>query len=142
MTTSQLHYPQSYSQHLHSNNQRQMFQVYIVKEAPYLELSMLDRHQPWNMTSCSPMSSTDLPITYKCTRNMFLLPQDSHWCITMTLIVISSNSTHLESKIIFLLTFISNSITSMEYTPRKLIYSSSRETMTFHLSSRYDIKSN
>ena len=53
MTTSQLHDPQcSYSQHLFSKIQRQTSQVYIVKEAPYPELSMLEGHQPWNMTSC------------------------------------------------------------------------------------------
>ena len=61
MTTSQLHDPQcSYSQHLCPTNRRQMPQVYIVNEAPYLELSMLEGHQPWSMTSFIPMSSTDL----------------------------------------------------------------------------------
>ena len=35
-----------------------------VKEAPYLELSMLERHHPWNMTHCIPTSSTNLSITY------------------------------------------------------------------------------
>ena len=41
-----------------------MCQGYIVKEAPYLELSMLERHQPWNMTCSTPMSSTNVSITY------------------------------------------------------------------------------
>ena len=41
-----------------------MSQAYIVKEAPYLELSMLEGHQPQNMTHCIPMSSTNLSITY------------------------------------------------------------------------------
>ena len=62
----------------------------------------------------------------------------------MTLIAISSYSTHLESKTILPLTFISNLTTSTEYTLRKLNYLSSKETMTFHLdtlSSRYHIKS-
>ena len=48
--------------------------------------------------------------------------------------------THLENKITLLSTSISNSVTSMEYALRKLIYLSSREPMTFHigtLSSRY-----
>ena len=74
-----------------------------------------------------------------------LTTTDSHWCISMTHIVISSYSTHLESKIILPLTFTSNLISSMEYTLRKLIYLSSRETMTFQpgtLSSRYHIESN
>ena len=92
-----------------------------------------------------PMSFTNLPITYKCTRNIFSPPQDSHWCITMTPIAISSYSTHLESNTILPLTFISNLTTSTEYTLRKLTYSSSKEKTTFHLgtlSSRYDIRSN
>ena len=41
-----------------------MTQVNIVKEAPYLELSMLEEHQPWKMTCCIQMSSTNLSINY------------------------------------------------------------------------------
>ena len=58
--------------------------------------------------------------------------------------MISLYSLHLESKITLPSTFISNLISSMEYTLRKLIYLSSREPMTFHpgtLSSRYHIES-
>ena len=43
----------------------------IVKEAPYLELSMLEGHQAQNMTSCIPTHSTSLSITYECMRNIF-----------------------------------------------------------------------
>ena len=72
MTTSQQHDPRhSYSQNLRSDNQRQTSQVYIVKESPYLDLSMFEGHQPQNMTSCIPMSSTNLPIAYECTMNIF-----------------------------------------------------------------------
>ena len=58
----------------------------------------------------------------------------------MTPIAISSYSTPLESTGKQASTFIFNAITSTEYTPRKLTYSNSKETMTFHLgtlSSRY-----
>ena len=41
-----------------------MSQVYIVKEASYLEFSLLEGHQLLNMTSCTPTSSTNLSITY------------------------------------------------------------------------------
>ena len=41
-----------------------MLQVYIVKQAHYLELSTLEGHQPRNATSFIPMSSTNISITY------------------------------------------------------------------------------
>ena len=41
-----------------------MCQVYIVKEAPYLELSMLEGQQPQNMTCFIPMPSTNVSVTY------------------------------------------------------------------------------
>ena len=41
-----------------------MSYVYIVKEASYPELSMLEGHQLWNTTSCIPTSSTNLSINY------------------------------------------------------------------------------
>ena len=41
-----------------------MSKVYIVKEAPYQELSSLEGHQPQNMTRCIPMPSTNVSITY------------------------------------------------------------------------------
>ena len=115
------------------------------QESTYLELSTLEGYQPQKTTCCIPTYSTNIPITYKCTRNIFWQPQDSHWSTTTTPIAISSYYTHLESKIILLLTFISNLITSTEYTPRKLTYSNSKETTTFHLGtllSRYHIELN
>ena len=54
----------SYSLHLCSNNQSLTSIVYIVKEAPYLELSTLERQQPWNVTCFIPTSSTNVSITY------------------------------------------------------------------------------
>ena len=44
--------------------QRHMSQVYIGKEASYLELPILEGHQLQNMTSCILTSSTNLSITY------------------------------------------------------------------------------
>ena len=41
-----------------------MAQVYIVKQVPYLELSMLEGHQPWNVTCFITMPSTNVSITY------------------------------------------------------------------------------
>ena len=41
-----------------------MSKVYIVKEAPYLELSTLEGQQPQNVTCLIPMSSTNVPIIY------------------------------------------------------------------------------
>ena len=65
MTTHQLHDLQcSYSQHLRSNHQPHAWQVYIVKEASYLELAVLEGHQLQNMTSCILMSSTNLSICH------------------------------------------------------------------------------
>ena len=41
-----------------------MSQVYIVKEAPHLELAPLEGQQPQNVTHCIPMSSSNISITY------------------------------------------------------------------------------
>ena len=58
MTTRQLHDPRhSYSQQLRVNTPRRTLQVYNVQESTYVELSTLERHQPWNMT----LSSQCLP---------------------------------------------------------------------------------
>ena len=65
MITCQLCNPQcSYSQHQHFNDQRGTSQGFIVKEAPYLELYMLEGHQPWSTTHCILTSSTNLSIAY------------------------------------------------------------------------------
>ena len=65
MTTHQLHFQQhSYSHHLRVITLRQTPQGFIVKEAPHQELSTLEGHQPWNMTCCTPMTSTNISITY------------------------------------------------------------------------------
>ena len=58
----------------------------------------------------------------------------------MTSTVITSYSTHLESKIILQSMSIFNSIISMEYIPKKLTYSNSKETMTFHLGTLFSRK--
>ena len=59
--------------HIHEINvyevHRKTDQVYVVKEALYQEFSMLEVHQPWNVThfiptSFIPMLSTNLYITY------------------------------------------------------------------------------
>ena len=47
-----------------------MLQVCIVKKAPYLELSILEGHQPWNVTCCIPMSSTNVSVTYTTIRTI------------------------------------------------------------------------
>ena len=48
-----------------------MSQVYTIKEATYVELSMLEEHQPPSMTYFLPTPSTNLPTAYECMRGMF-----------------------------------------------------------------------
>ena len=45
-------------------DQRQTSQVYIIKEAPYMELSLLEGHQPQNATHFIPPSYTNVCIIY------------------------------------------------------------------------------
>ena len=113
--------------------QRQKSQVYVIKEAIYLELSMLEGHQQQNVTYFIPMSFINLPTAYKCMRIIFCLPQDSHWSTSTTPFEIATLSTHLESKTTLPLMSLLNLITSTSYALNKLAYSNSNKTMTFYL---------
>ena len=51
-----------------------MSQVYIVKEASYLELSTLEGQQAQNVTHFIPMSSTNVSIAYTVTTIIEMQP--------------------------------------------------------------------
>ena len=51
-----------------------MLQVYIIKEATYMELSMLEGHQPQNVSCFIPMSCTNVSISYTATTTIETQP--------------------------------------------------------------------
>ena len=81
---------------------------------------------------------------YECLRGILCQPQHSHHCPLTKLGVIIPYSIRLERRITSPSTYIIQWNTTMESTPKKLIYSTSRKTTTFQvgiLSSNSLIKS-
>ena len=93
-----------------------MSPAYIIKEVTYVELPILEGHQPPSVTYFIPMSFINPPTAYECTRGIFSPPQDSHWSISTILFIIFTLSTHLEDKTTLPSTFFSSLIISTSYT--------------------------
>ena len=72
---------------------------------------------------------------YKCSRGIPCQPQDSPHRHLTRLVVIISYSIHLERRIMLLLTYTIHWNITTESTPKKLIYSTSRNSMTFQVGS-------
>ena len=78
-----------------------------------------------SLTSHSPF--------YECSRGIHCQPQDSPYRPLTRLGVIISYSLHLERKITLPLTFITRWNITTEFTHKKLIYSTSRNSTTFQV---------
>ena len=70
---------------------------------------------------------------YECSRGIPCQPQASPHRHLTRLVVIISYSIHLERRITLLSTFITRWNITMESTPKKLIYSTSRNSTTFQV---------